>query len=188
MRAKVFVPSLVVVFIAGFILAAMLSPIFPTTYPNLGDVLKTKKELIDSMLEIEDLPSGYAHFTETGIPSIRTREDIPPEILDLGWIEGTRVAFAKQNSPFIAEYISRYPSPTVAAGAFHTWLIYRGYDIPEENKLGIGDKSIQVRVDRNFHLIMFTKGNLSVTVTMSGTLIDSELLVTLAQKAHSKLG
>jgi len=161
------------------------------------------KELSEMSLQLSDFPSE-------GNWSLRSREeriksDMSKEALYLGWIKGYQAAFSRiggaeiwgipTDITLVAHTISIYPSENISKVLDIAPESTENTTVNELSKPDIGDDSRAYRIDTKdesgtesrSYQISFIKMDVLMSLYMSGTATDYELLKDLAKKAESNI-
>lgn len=165
------------------------------------------KEPSEMVLQLSDMPVGNWSIAER---TERTRNDVSPEALALGWQKGYYVRLYKTEgtifentvvenslSVYPIENISQVVSiPSNRTGTITNRGIVYSFIIEDLSNPNIGDDSKAYRWTLNdssgdtlrHYEIEFVKFNVYQNLYMSGVVTDYELLKDLANKAVQKIG
>jgi len=169
------------------------STISTTTMPKIAT-----KEVSQMALQLLDMSSSNYTIKER---AERVRADVSPDALDLGWKRGYYVSFARIGESIfditaIEHLISIYPIENISKVL--TTIPRESTEnitFNELSRLDIGDDSRAYRIDAKnefgteyrYYQIEFVKMDVYMSLYMTGTSTDYELLKDLAKKAESRI-
>src|SRR3989344_5606070 len=189
MTTNKIIPVAVIVVIVLVIIGGGYFVFFQDNGENAKNIFSSKtfdKEVSELIFDLTELPEGFQIAERTP----RLKSDVSEEGINLGWKEGYLIKYTKGEGIFdisvIELYTSRYPVENISKVIEPVQQI-EGYLFEELPNPNIGETSIAIRyTDDEFGLrtywIQFTKKDIYVSLTMSGTATDYELIKELAKK------
>ncbi len=150
----------------------------------------------DMALQLSDFPGNFTIKERTE----RVKSDVNKDAIDLGWKKGYYVRYARigesiSDVTVIEQLISVYPIENVSKIVNLPRESDKNITYDELSKPNIGDNSRAFRIttkdefgtEQKYYQIEFVRMDVYVSLYMSGTTTDYELLKGLAKKAEAKI-